>query len=278
MTDHRILVPTDLSDSSAPALVYAAMLRDRLNARLTILFADEPGYPMNMPELPLAVKERPADEKEKVLELVRKQVEKHVPSPLPEIRTEFGSAAEVIIKTAEEMDASFVVMGTRGRRGFQRLMLGSVTESVLSDTSRAVITLNPSVKDPAKPIRTVLCPVNFSFVALEALRRAAQIANDGDADLVVLYVAEEKDPPMSEKLEEELASWIEPHLRGQTRYRHMVATGNAAERVLAIADEIGAELLVIGAQKKMFGESTVIGGTSERLIRFARCPVLTIPQ
>jgi nucleotide-binding universal stress UspA family protein len=209
---------------------------------------------------------------------VRKQVEKNVPAPLPEIRTTFGSAAEVIVRTAEEIDASLIVMGTRGRRGLQRLMLGSVTESVLSDTMRAVVTLGPSVKDAGRPIKTILCPVNFSFVALDALRRAAQIATHGDADLVVLYVAEEKDPPMNEKLEEELASWIEPHVREQTRYRQMVAKGNPVERVLAIADEIGAELLVMGAQKKMFGESTVIGSTSERVIRFARCAVLTVPR
>jgi nucleotide-binding universal stress UspA family protein len=278
MSEQQILVPTDLSDCSEAALQYGAMLRDRLNAALTILFADEPGYPMNMPELPLAVKERPADEKKKVLALVRGQIEKFIPAPLPEIRTTFGPAAEVIVRTAEEIDASLIVMGTRGRSGLKRLMLGSVTESVLSETMRAVVTLGPSVKDPAKPIRTILCPVNFSFVALDALRRAAQIANDGDADLIVLYVAEEKDPPMSEKLEEELAAWIEPHLRDQTRYRHMVATGNAAERVLAIADETGTDLLVMGAQKKMFGESTVIGGTSERVVRFARCAVLTVPR
>lgn len=278
MSHERILVTTDLSEHSAAALRYGAMLRDRLAAQLTVLFVDEPGYPVNMPELPLAVNERPPAEQALVLSMVRRHVEPLVPPPLPEIRTAFGFAASVILKTAEAIQATLLVMGTRGRKGLPRLVTGSVTESVLSESSCPVVTLGPAALRTADRIRTILCPVNFSFVALDAMRRAARIASDMDAELVVLYVAEEKKPPLTEALARELSGWIEPHLRDSVRYREMVATGNAAERVLEIADQLDAGLLVIGAQRRIFRDTTVIGGTSERIVRFARCAVLTVPR
>ena len=58
----------------------------------------------------------------------------------------------------------------------------------------------------------------------------------------------------------------------------MAATGHAADQVLQIADEISADLLVIGAQHRIFRDSTVIGATTQRLVRFARIPVLTVPR
>ncbi len=279
MSKQGILVPTDLSEYSDAALRYAATLRDRLGLSLTVVFADEPGFPVNMPEMPLAVKERPPADQKRVVAIVRRHVETIVPAPVPEIRTAFGSPADVILKTSTDVDAALIVMGTRGRRGLHRMMVGSVTESVLEDSLRPVLTLGPAaIAEKAAPLQTILCPVNFSFVALDAMREAARIASRLDAELVILYVAEEKQPPLTADLERELATWVDPHLGGRTKYRQMVATGQAAEQVLQIADEISADLIVIGAQHRIFRDSTVIGATTERLVRFARIPVLTVPR
>ncbi|HUP48392.1 MAG TPA: universal stress protein [Thermoanaerobaculia bacterium] len=279
MSGERILVPTDLSEFSVAALKYAAMLRGPLRAAMTVVYADEPGYPTSMPDLPMAVRERPPGEKPLVLETMRRHVEKHIPPPAPELRSAFGFAAQVIATTAEEIDATLIVMGTHGRRGFRRLMLGSVTESVLRETLRSLLTLGPgAIAEQPAQVRTILCPVNFSFVALDAMRRAATFASCLEAELVVLYVAEEKQPPLTEELERELDTWVAPELRGRSRYRQMIAAGNAAERVLEIADQVGAGLLVIGAQHRRFRSATVIGTTTERLVRFAGCAVLTVPR
>ena len=279
MADERILIPTDLTEYGAAALQYAAMLRAPLDAHLTVVYADEPGYPMNMPDMPLAVHERPSEEQAQVVEIVRRHIEPLIPPPEPEIRCSFGFASDVIRKTADDIDASLIIMGTHGRRGLSRMMLGSVTESVLSASTRPLITLAPpAISDHPSGVKTILCPVNFSFVALDSIRKAATMAAKFDADLVVLYVVEEKQPALDQDLEKELASWIEPELRGRSRYRQMVSSGNAAERVLEIADEINADLLVMGAQHRMFRNATVIGTTSERVVRFAKCAVLTVPR
>ena len=72
--------------------------------------------------------------------------------------------------------------------------------------------------------------------------------------------------------------WIAPEMQETISYRELVVRGGPAERVLDCADDVGADLLVIGAQHKLFRDATVIGTTSERVIRFASCPVLVVPR
>ena len=54
--------------------------------------------------------------------------------------------------------------------------------------------------------------------------------------------------------------------------------GGPAERVLDCADDLDCDLLVVGAQHKLWRDDTVIGTTTERLIRFASTPVLVVPR
>ncbi|HEU4522337.1 MAG TPA: universal stress protein [Thermoanaerobaculia bacterium] len=277
MNTHRILVPTDLTDFGAAALRHAAVLRDPLDAHLTVLYADEPSWVLGMPDLPVASYQRTAADKEQLARTVRAHVEKYVPPPLPEIRIAETFATQAILEAAEAVDASLIVMGTHGRRGWKRLMLGSIAEHVLRQTERPVMTVGPAPQfDDGPRYRTVLCPVNFSRVGLDALREAGAMAARLDCDLVVLYVVEKPDSPPSEELDREFAAWIDPQLRGRCRYRQIVAAGNAADRVLEIAEQIDADLLVIGAQRKPFRDAAIIGSTSERVVRFATCPVLTV--
>jgi nucleotide-binding universal stress UspA family protein len=65
-------------------------------------------------------------------------------------------------------------------------------------------------------------------------------------------------------------------VRKNTRYDEVLLHGNASERVLEVAGQIDADLLVIGAQHRTFADSTVIGSTTERIARFAKQPVLTV--
>jgi nucleotide-binding universal stress UspA family protein len=78
--------------------------------------------------------------------------------------------------------------------------------------------------------------------------------------------------------EERVRRWVAPELQDATSYRELIVRGGPAERVLDCADDLGADLLVIGAQHKLFRDATVIGTTTERLIRFAPCPVLIVPR
>jgi len=93
-----------------------------------------------------------------------------------------------------------------------------------------------------------------------------------------VHVVEQQDPMHEAVAEEDVRSWIEPSVQNRCTYREIMLRGGAAERVLDCAEDIRADLLVIGAQHKLFRDETTIGATTERLVRFARMPVLTVPR
>ncbi len=120
--------------------------------------------------------------------------------------------------------------------------------------------------------------MNFTDVARDGLRVATRVAERFGAELVVVHVLEEGEIVDAAAHEEKLRRWIAPQLQSLWPWRQLVLRGDAAERVLDGADDVGADLLVAGAQQHFFRDGTVIGTTPDRLIRFASCPVLLVPR
>lgn len=118
--------------------------------------------------------------------------------------------------------------------------------------------------------------MNFTEIGRRALEEAASLATTFAADLLVVHVADVPDGSLPSRLEHEFAAWIEPDLRDRCSYRHVLARGDAAEQVLEIANHVPADLLVIGAQHRRFSDTTIIGSTTERVVRYARQPVWTV--
>ena len=276
---NRILVPTDMSDFGTLALRYAAMFRERLGAALTVLYADEIYLPVDLLEAPMGYYlENAPESKQKLQERLREYTAQQIGGAfdavvLPE------SPARAVTTAAKNCRADLIVMGTHGRRGLRRALLGSVTESVLHETDTPVLTVTPALMEPRETpqIRTVLCPVNFTHVARESLGHASAVAQAFGAELVVIYVVEGIDASQIPQVETAFRHWLDPQVRDRSRFRQLVVSeGDPAERVLATAAEIGADMIVVGAQHKFFSDATILGTTTQRITRFARCPVLTV--
>jgi nucleotide-binding universal stress UspA family protein len=276
----RILVPTDMSDFADQAIRYASLLRRQLGSRITLLYADETYFPVDVLEIPLGYYlEQAPETKARLQEKLREHAREHFASDPIETMVFQDSPARAIVHAAREMNADLVVMGTHGRRGWRRALLGSVTENVLHEIDRPVITVTPNIfrggADPA--IRNIVCPVNFTYIARESLHHASALAMAFGAELHVIYVAEGVQPPQLPEVEAAFSLWVDPGVRGRVRYTlSIVGMGDPAERVLTAASDIDADLIVIGAQHKFFSDATVIGTTTQRITRFARCPVMTI--
>lgn len=273
----RVLVPTDMSDFSAVALRYAALLRERLGSRITLLYADETWLPMDALEMPLGYYLDNAPEtKSKLQHKLREFASSALPGPV-ETQIVQDAPARAIVRAAKEMNADLVIMGTHGRRGWRRALLGSVTESVLHEIDRPVLTVTPAVQQANPDIRRVVCPVNFTYVARESLQHACAMAAAFDAELIVMYVAEGVQPPKLPEVEAAFSLWVDPAVRGRARYKlSLVSESQPAEAILGTVGELEADLIVLGAQHKFFRDATVFGMTTERITRFARCPVLTV--
>ena len=190
----RILCPVDFSDFSRHALDYAAGIARWYEARITALHVVPPITSM----LPVAGEGlypplvfRPED-----LDQFRKELESFVrASGIEALDTEVaqGSVPREIARFARELPADLLVMGSHGRSGFERLMLGSVTEKLLRNAPCPVLTV-PARASAAVPVNAlfsrVLCAVDFSPASLHAIALAQAVAGEAAAQLCVLHVLE----------------------------------------------------------------------------------------
>ena len=294
----RILCPIDFSDFSRRALDYAVTLARWYGASVTVLHVQPPAVPMAGPLAPLAPVEPlplpPGD-----LDPVRRQVaafvspEAHAAIAIEPQAVEGEPAREIL---AEAESADLIVMGTHGRSGFERLVLGSVTETVLRRAPCSVLTIPVSaVAVGAVPVvfRRIVAAVDFSDISMAALRQAACLAAEADARLTAMHVIE---------VPEHVTLWIDRvdgighvrawadaaqhHLRGavgpDTReYAYLdqrVETGKAYREILRVADEQRADLIVIGAHGHGVIEQMFVGSTAQHVVRRAGCPVLVVRQ
>jgi len=275
MEIRQILSPVDFSDLSAHALRYASMLAPCGNARLVVAYAQSFSPPPYFTEGQVGEFERQFHDAFQGAEAaLRRFVD-------AELDAEAASATEVriveampvdgILKLAREIKADLIVMGTHGRSGVNRLMLGSVAERVLRESEIPVLTVRGDT-DAAMTPKSILCPVNNTPAAREALSMAAHMARCFGGNVVALHV---KEGHAGQGIGD-LCAWVPDEIRSHCTIRELTREGEAAEEIVALARETPCDLLVIGARHRRFFDSTVLGSTTARVVRHAPCPVLTV--
>jgi len=139
-----ILVPTDLSPYAEEAFTYACELAVKLDA--TIHLVNVIGIPaLGVPELGVAVTSAMIasmiSDNQKALDALAA----HAPggARIGRILMKTGDARDMINEAAREVDADLIVMGTHGRRGVSRALLGSVAETVVRTAPCPVLTIRP---------------------------------------------------------------------------------------------------------------------------------------
>jgi nucleotide-binding universal stress UspA family protein len=273
-TPTPVLAATDLGKGSLPALQYARLFADAFDAKLTVIYSDPIVYPIDTIGPSQAMFIMPPPEHD---ERLRKDLVDHVAPVMTgrqyEIELTMGQPIAAILETAAERSADLIVTGSHLREGWKRLLLGSVSDGVQHESLCPVLTVSGGHDDDRR-ITNILCPVNFTDVARDALAAAAQLAKAFRARLFVVHVIEADEVKSAPDDEAKIRQWIGPELQASCSYREIVVRGGPAERVLDCAEDIGANLLVIGAQHN----ASVIGATTERLIHVASCPVLVIPR
>lgn len=277
----RILIPTDLSEFSTVAVKYGVLFQKHLGTALTLMYADELSFPVEILEMPIGYyAENPSESRAKLHAKLRTFIEANVPLGAEAVIVQ-DAPARAIVQSAKDTRADLIIMGTHGRAGIRRAVLGSVTESVLHDTSVPLLTVTPNLMKPTQEpaITKIVCPVNFTRVARAALQHACTIAEAFNAELNVVYVAEVIAEPQVKEVENAFLQWVDPHVRERCSYNRIVTLhDDASARVLELASECGADLLVIGAQHRRFSDTTIFGTTTDRLTRFSHCPVLTVAR
>jgi nucleotide-binding universal stress UspA family protein len=140
----KILVATDFSEHADHALDYGVALAAQLGATLHLVHAVM--LPIaGGPELALAFGPSTLEAMTNSAQAAMKvRMDKYLGRvTLAPPRVEMGDPRDVIDRTAEEIDADLIVMGTHGRRGIRRVLLGSVAEAVVRSAPCPVLTIRP---------------------------------------------------------------------------------------------------------------------------------------
>ena len=298
VTFKHVLYPTDLSDASRSAIPYAAAMARWYGAQLTVLHAVPTFEPIPIPS------DRIGTPTSLVAPPTREAVE-------AEVRDWLGSSAFEGLKTvvlamagdpvrviADECIADavdLIVMGTHGRRGFDRLLSGSVTERVLRASPCPVLAVPPGLdiaSGATAVFHRVLCPVDFSASSRRALDIALDLARQSNGTVSVITVIEwlaEEEPRATAHFN---VSEYRQHLLEDTRARlhallseeartwcdinEIVTFGRAHRKVLRLAAEERCDLVVMGAQGRGGATLAFFGSTTPLVVRSATAPVLVV--
>jgi nucleotide-binding universal stress UspA family protein len=206
---------------------------------------------------------------------------------LPELFVGRGPAYASIVRRAEILGADYVAVGTHGRRGLARVVLGSVAERVVRHAHCSVLVARPGThRGP------VLVATDLSPASLPAIREGAAASRRAGVGLVVASVLDWGEPawgsagliaalpamPTPELLKQASDSLrglldraiVEAGAMGESR----VVEGSAATEIVHLADELDARLLVVGTQGRTGLARLALGSVAERVIRHASCSVL----
>lgn len=261
-----ILVPTDMSDTAAHALRYASALAERFDAHLLILYADPFMPPMDFGgTTALAVR------RDDLIESAREELELHVeqnvaPSVPYDARVLAQSPIDAILEQACDTGADLIIMGTHGRSGIRRLIVGSVTEAIIRLAKVPVIAVNATTSE--SPLTgNVVAPVTFSAASLEALRYAAALA--GDSTLLLYRGVEGSE--VVDVINEQIAiqDWIPKELRARAEMK-VIPQPATAQDLAYFAKHNRAGLIAVGVPSTPH--------LVEDLLHFSPCPVLTINE
>lgn len=286
LTGKRILCAMDSSRPSEQALAHALALGRATGSTVEVLHV-MPHTPVE-PHRPVApAKElRALHEAEQHLdELVRR---KNVGARVPvEVRVAAGQPEDGIVVAAGTDHADLVVMGGDARSALARFFGGSVSDDVVHSVDRPVLVVPdvgadvPLLPPKARPTRVVV-PVTFTPRGGTALAAAASFGHDLKAHLHLVHVLRRsrlrRAPSASDRAEARRQLELAAYRAGLSGdFSVYVLEGQPADEVTALAERVGADLVVV-PMKRRHGLARLLGGTPERLLERARLPVLCVPE
>lgn len=197
-----------------------------------------------------------------------------------------GNIWEVLSNLIRNKEIDLVVVGSRGRTGFEKTLLGSVAEQILRQSPCPVLTVGPHVNpwsDEYVKMREIVYATDLGTDTPVAAPYAISLAQENQAHLVLLHVMKDQkagdllEKPkavdiMQRKLRqlvtEQAGLWCEP--------TYIVEEGPAAEKILDVSNRRHTDLIVLGARPAK-GLSTHMNiGTVHKVVSQAKCPVLTV--
>lgn len=285
----NILFATDFSPHSDAALPYAVAIAREYGAKVygAHVVASE-DYLFTAPDVwPTHL------EQEKQLE---QEVKKHLEEQLRGVQHEalfgVGDVWNTISRLIDEHDIDLLVLGTHGRTGARKLLMGSIAEKIFRQAACPVLSIGPNVSCKSADeiqFRNILLATNFGEESLASLRYAFSLAEEAQAKLTLLHVIEqpkagiidlqEVTASVTRRLKElvppEVEAWCQ--VECLVEFAHQFAL--PAQRILEIARDQAADLIILGVRpthRAMSAVTHLAQTTAQHIVAHATSPVLTV--
>jgi nucleotide-binding universal stress UspA family protein len=270
----NILVATDFSLASKMALLYAIAIARRHTAKL---------YIAHVTSSESALMEGWRSGQAEVMEHFMAGRLDGIENQLV-VRA--GEIWTVISSLVAEFHIDLILVGTRGRTGVWKILLGSVAERIFQRSPCPVLTVGPNVsgQNPDAPPARILVPTGFAAQSVYAVKYAVWLAQELRSHLAVLHVVTDAPKPAAEehrKITDERLARLRALIPSDTHLASLpeffVTFGDATGQILETADTWNANLLVLGLHQ--IRETTRTESTwakAHEIVSSTSCPVLTV--
>lgn len=266
-----IVVGTDLSDASKPVVEYAAALAESESRPLRLVhvtpMVPDGGIPMwEMHE-------------EKLQEQVRATAEMCGKHLAVNGVLRLGIAAHELVQTANKLNAAYIIVGTVGRSGLDRFLLGSVAEAVIRRSDRPVIAVGPQALKHAKetiPWKHLTLACDTEQGTTEAARLAGTIALSHHAKLTIFNVREggleavreDQFAAMEQMMSREAWLTVMPQC--------LIRAGEPAKEIVRMAEDAETDLLIMSVHSGGELMTHLRAGVIAKVLRMSRCPAMVL--
>jgi nucleotide-binding universal stress UspA family protein len=292
----KILLATDGSEEAELAARTAADLAEKTDSELHVVHVfgiapvGPPVYP-NATDLQSEEYEAEAEERQRISEQRAREV---LDAEVEKLRSAGGMVAQAhliegrvapeVVALAEETGAGLIVMGSRGRGGIRRALMGSVSDSVVRHAHCPTLVVR---EEPLTFPTKVLLATDGSEEAKLAATAAAELAGGTGSELhvvtvgpfvpTVLAATEEEPARLAREARRTLDEQVgQIEAAGEKVAQAHLRLGGAAEEIVALAEDVGAGLIAMGSRGRGGIRRALMGSVSERVVRHAHCAVMIV--
>lgn len=297
----RILFATDFSACSESALKYALRWARTWKAELDCVHVTELHPHMDMEG---AIIQSYLEEQRRQAKPLLDAVVKQAKASHPQTTGHecIGIPDQDICRFALERGSDLIVVGTHGWSGLNRILLGSVAERVVCHAPCPVISVRPREIEPdmsatdkkdkaefSQAPSHVLLPLDFSDCSLDAVELAAQVAKDFEIKVTLLYVREPHGYGLDftldlhgdqrlhdEQIKKQLGKLTQTFEEKGISASPLLKTYPIASSILQAAQEIQADLIVMGTHGRSGVSRLLMGSETAKVLRQSPIPVLTV--
>ncbi len=199
-----------------------------------------------------------------------------------------GDPPTVIVDVAKGKEADLIVLGTYGRKGLNRLLMGSVTSHVIINSTTDVLVVKKPCTECTGTYGSILVPFDGSDFSKKALKRACELSKLDGAEITAIYVI----PRYEEMVEFFRTASIEKSLHAEAQkildkakelasgegvsITTVMEQGHAGDKIVETAGRQGNDLIVMGTCGWSGVNKAIMGSSTERVITHAACPILVV--